>query len=349
MAGPLRTLDSLVDAGLIAPGRRAELEPVAERYAIALSPALAGLIERSDPNDPIARQFVPDVRELETRAQELSDPIGDFAHEPIKGIVHRYRDRVLLKLVHVCPVYCRFCFRRDMVGPGGAAPLAGAALDAALGYIQDHPEIWEVIVTGGDPFIVPARIARAVTTSLSRIAHIKVIRWHTRVPIADPERVSGAFIAAINDEKKAVYVVIHVNHARELSSAARGAIARLNAAGIPLLSQSVLLRGVNDDADVLAELMRTLIEQRVKPYYLHQADLAPGTSHFRVPIDEAQAIVEQLRTRVSGLCMPSFVVDIPGGHGKVPASKSHVQCTEQGTWLVDDRGTAHPYVASRDS
>jgi lysine 2,3-aminomutase len=163
------------------------------------------------------------------------------------------------------------------------------------------------------------------------------------VPIAEPERVSDEFIEAIASHAKTVYVAIHVNHARELSPGARAAIARLDAAGIPLISQAVLLRGVNDNADTLAELMRALVELRIKPYYLHQTDLAPGTSHFRVPLAEAQDIYEALRRQVSGLCLPTFVIDIPGGFGKVPAARSHVNESGDGVTLADDHGDAHQY------
>ena len=344
----LKTLDALSEAGLLSRASATTLQHVTERYAIAITPTIASLIDPRDPDDPIARQFLPDARELQTSPEERADPIGDHAHEPVPGIVHRYADRVLLKLVHVCPVYCRFCFRREMVGPQGEAPLAGAALDHALAYIECHPEIWEVILTGGDPFIVPARIARHITKALEAIEHVRIIRWHTRVPIADPERVSDAFVGAIQSSKT-VYVVIHVNHERELSPAARNAIARMHEAGLPLLSQSVLLRGVNDDARTLERLMRALTELRIKPYYLHQMDLAPGTAHLRVPLEQAQGIYAELRARLSGLALPSFVIDIPGGHGKVPAARNHVAVTEADVTITDDRGQSHIYPPARET
>ena len=343
MTAPLKTISALADAGLVRGHDIAALESVAARYAVALTPGLAALIDRADPADPIARQFLPDLRELETAPEELADPIGDAAHEPVPGIVHRYRDRVLLKLVHVCPVYCRFCFRREMIGPGALPPLAGEALERALDYIRSRSEIWEVILTGGDPFIVPARVARGLTAALEAIPHVRIIRWHTRVPVADPERVTEDFILAITPREKTVFVALHVNHARELSAGARAAIARLHLAGIPLLSQTVLLAGVNDDAATLDTLFRTLVELKVKPYYLHQMDLAPGTRHFRVPLERAQAIYAELRARLSGLALPTFVLDIPGGHGKVPAGAPHIRPTADGYEIADNRGAYHPY------
>ena len=323
----LRTADDLVAAGLARDAR--ELEQVTAAYATAITPAMAALIDRSNPADPIALQFVPTPAELDIRPEELPDPIGDKAHEPVEGIVHRYPDRVLLKIVSVCPVYCRFCFRREMVGPDKDGNLAPAELETALAYIRNHPEIWEVILTGGDPFMLSARRAAALTRALEDIPHVKVIRWHTRMPVADPERVSDEFVAAIRSRSKAVYVAVHCNHARELTPQARAALARLADAGIPLLGQSVLLKGINDDIGTLADLMRALVESRVRPYYLHHPDLAQGTSHFRLSVEQGQALVRDLRDRISGLAQPQYVIDIPGGVSKALASPTDVE-TEDG-------------------
>ncbi len=323
----LRTADDLVAAGLARDAR--ELEQVTAAYATAITPAMAALIDRSNPADPIALQFVPTPAELDIRPGELPDPIGDKAHEPVEGIVHRYPDRVLLKIVSVCPVYCRFCFRREMVGPDKDGNLAPAELETALAYIRNHPEIWEVILTGGDPFMLSARRAAALTRALEDIPHVKVIRWHTRMPVADPERVSDEFVTAIRSRSKTVYVAVHCNHARELTPQARAALARLADAGIPLLGQSVLLKGINDDIGTLADLMRALVESRVRPYYLHHPDLAQGTSHFRLGVEQGQALVRDLRDRISGLAQPQYVIDIPGGVSKALASPTDVE-TEDG-------------------
>ena len=296
---------------------------LASRYAIAVTPTMEALIDDADPADPIARQFRPDPRELITAPEELADPIGDDAHAPVEGVVHRYPDRVLLKPVHVCPVYCRFCFRREMVGPGKRPALTQAALDKALAYIEAHDEIWEVILSGGDPFLLSPRRAAEITQRLSAIAHVKVIRWHTRVPVVDPARVTDEFVRAIKSDK-AVYVALHANHPRELTTEARAACAKLIDAGVPMLSQSVLLRGVNDNVETLAALMRAFVEARIKPYYLHHPDLAPGTSHFRLSIEEGRALVRALRDTVSGLCQPTYVIDIPGGVSKALAAESDV-------------------------
>ena len=214
--------------------------------------------------------------------------------------MHRYPDRVLLKLVHVCPVYCRFCFRREMVGPGRRQALSRAAIDAALAYIAAHPEIWEVILTGGDPLILSPRRLRDVLRALGAIDHVKIIRVHTRVPVVAPDRVRRSSFARSRCRGKATYVVLHANHPRELTDAARAACARLVDAGIPMLSQSVLLRGVNDDADTLGALMRAFVENRIKPYYLHHCDLAPGTAHLRTSVEEGQALMRALHGRLPG-------------------------------------------------
>ena len=341
MQRTLKSIAELQAAGLVPAADVDALQAVAARYAVAITPAMAGLIDRGDPNDPIARQFVPDARELQHRPEELADPIGDerFARAP--GIVHRYPDRVLLKLTHVCPVYCRFCFRRETVGPGGPQALSGNALDAALAYIAGDARIWEVILTGGDPLMLSARRIGDVTRRLGAVPHVKVLRWHTRVPVVAPERVTPALIAALRASDRTIYVAVHANHARELTQAARDACGRLADAGIALISQTVLLKGVNDDAETLADLMRAFVEARVKPYYLHHADLAPGTSRFRTSIAAGQEIMRQLRGSLSGIAQPIYVLDIPGGHAKVPIGPGYVSA--DGGSVIDPSSTLHDY------
>ncbi|MFL5105185.1 MAG: lysine-2,3-aminomutase-like protein [Xanthobacteraceae bacterium] len=320
----LRKTADLADAGLIPRAALPELERVAARYAVAITPAVADLIHPDDTSDPIARQFVPDMRELSERPEETADPIGDATHSPVEGVVHRYPDRVLLKLTSVCATYCRFCFRRETVGPHGQPTLSRQVLDNALAYIAQHPQVWEVILSGGDPLVLPDRRLKDVVMRLAAIAHVKIIRIHTRMPVVDPERITPCLASAVKAKAKATYVVLHANHPRELSPAARAACATFVDAGIPLLSQTVLLRGVNDDARTLGELMRAFVECRIKPYYLHHCDLAPGTSHFRTTIAQGQELMRALRGRYSGLCQPTYVLDIPGGHGKSPIGPSYL-------------------------
>jgi lysine 2,3-aminomutase len=339
----IRTIEGLAEAGLVEPQAAETLRPVAARYAVAITPAMAALVDRTDLADPIARQFVPTPAELNRLPHELEDPIGDAAHSPVEGVVHRYPDRALLKIVHACPVYCRFCFRREMVGPGQPA-LAGEKLDAAIGYLAATPAIREVILTGGDPFILSARRAGEVTLRLAAIPHVKVVRWHTRVPIVDPERVTPAFARALRAPGVATYVAIHANHPREFTAEAEAALARLVDAGVVLVSQSVLLRGVNDNPEVLGDLMRRFVDNRVMPYRLNHPDLAPGTSHFRMTIEEGQRIVAALRGRLSGLCQPEYVLDIPGGYGKVPVGRAYRTDEGRVISVEDFTGRVHRYA-----
>ena len=326
----LRNMAQLREAGLAPAARAAALDRVAARYAVAITPAMAELIDRDDPDDPIARQFVPQSAELESRPPERTDPIGDDAFSPVEGIVHRCADRVLLKLVHTCPVYCRFCFRREMVGPGGRRSLTADKRDAAYRYISQHPEIWEVILTGGDPLVLAPSLLCEVVGTLAAIDHVKIVRLHTRMPAVAPERITAELVEALRAPGATTYVALHANHPRELSPAARAACARIVDAGIPMLSQTVLLRGVNDDVDTLSALMRAFVECRIKPYYLHHPDLAPGTGHLRSSIAAGQDLMRQMRGRVSGLCQPAYVLDIPDGAGKVPIGPNYISTAADG-------------------
>jgi lysine 2,3-aminomutase len=262
----------------------------------------------------------------------------------VKGIVHRYPDRVLLKPVHVCPVYCRFCFRREKVGPGGEA-LSAAELETALAYIRDRPQIWEVILTGGDPLMLAPRRLAELVAALDAIAHVAVIRVHSRVPIAEPGRVTDELVAALKPRRAGLWVGVHCNHPRELAPPAREALGRLADAGFPLLSQTVLLAGINDDVEILAGLMRALVTARVKPYYLHHPDLVRGTGHFRVSIERGQALVKALRGQLSGLAQPTYVLDVPGGHGKVPIGPAYVGDEADALLVEDAFGKQHRYPA----
>jgi lysine 2,3-aminomutase len=333
-----RTARDLAAAGVIAVDDVAALDVVAQRYAVAVTPELAALIDPNDPTDPIRLQFIPDARELIETPGESPDPIGDEKHSPVPGVVHRYPDRLLLKVTHACPVYCRFCFRREMVGPGGDG-LTGAALDGAIRYIAERPAIFEVILTGGDPLVLSARRIADLSHRLAAIPHVQVLRWHTRVPVVDPERVTDELIAALKTPGKAVYVGLHANHAREFTTESRTAIGRIADAGIPLISQTVLLKGINDSPQAMADLMRTFVANRVKPYYLHHADQAPGTAHFRTTIAEGQALMRALRGRLSGLAQPTYILDIPGGVAKVPIGPTYLGDAT----VLDPDGHRHDY------
>ncbi|MCG7362286.1 lysine-2,3-aminomutase-like protein [Roseomonas sp. ACRSG] len=338
----LRDPAALVEAGLAPPEAAPGLQRVAEHFAMAITPAVQALIDRADPSDPIARQYVPDVAELVTLPDERSDPTSDAPFTPVKGVVHRYPDRALLKPLLACPVYCRFCFRREVVGPDGGL-LSEAELDAAIDWFAATPQVREAILTGGDPLMLSARRLGHIVRRLSAIPHLDIIRIHSRVPVAAPERVDERLSDALSTHK-AMFLCVHVNHAREFSPMAREALRRLRNAGATLLGQSVLLRGVNDSAEALEGLFRAMLAAQVKPYYLHQLDRAPGTARFEVPISEGRSLLRQLRGRLSGLAWPTYVLDLPNGAGKAPLGPDFTQAESDG-WTVEgplDRH-GHPY------
>ncbi|MEV4121653.1 lysine-2,3-aminomutase-like protein [Micromonospora sp. NPDC049645] len=344
-ARPIRTAAGLVAAGLVDIDDLAEIDEVARRYAIRITPTVQQRIDA--PDDPVGRQFVPRADELTVSVDERADPIGDARFTPVPGITHRYRDRVLLKPLQICPVYCRFCFRREAVGPDQGV-LGEGELTVALDYVRSHPQIWEVILTGGDPLLLsPARLHRIVA-ELDAIEHVGVVRIHTRVPVVAPARVTDELTAALTADTP-VWLVLHCNHRQELGPEAAAALGRLVDAGFPLLAQTVLLKGVNDSATSLEELFRALVRLRVKPYYLHQADLAPGTAHFRTTIETGLELVRQLRGPVSGLCQPTYVLDIPDGYGKVPIGGGYLHRDGTDYLVTDPHGVTHRYAPATSS
>ncbi len=242
----------------------------------------------------------------------------------------------MLKPLLVCPVYCRFCFRREHVGPGGGI-LSNAQLSAALDYLRCRPAIREVILTGGDPLLLSPRRLKSLLSALDAIAHVELLRIHTRVPVADPSLVTETLALALETETP-LWLVLHANHAREFTDQAKGALKRIHAAGVALLGQSVLLRNVNDTEQALEALFRAMLRARVKPYYLHHLDPAPGTARFGVPIAEGQRLLRRLRGRVTGLAWPTYVLDIPGGHGKVPIGPTYLDSPTQ---VTDPWGAQH--------
>lgn len=331
----LTGLDALEHAGLTDPARRAALDQVAAEFRVRISPAMAGVASTG-----VRAQFVPDVRELQVVPEELADPIGDDAHRPVPGLTHRYPDRAILHATQTCEVYCRFCFRRETVGETGT--LAEAEFLQVLAYLRATPAVREVIFTGGDPLVLSARRLGSILDRLEALGTLDVVRFHTRVPVVAPEKVTEALVVAL-DRALPVWVVLHVNHADELTGDAAAALRRLNRAGVPLLSQTVLLRGVNAEVGVLEHLFRTLIRHRVKPYYLHHPDLAKGTGHFRVTLAEGQAIMAALRGRLTGIAQPLYVLDIPGGHGKVPVGPGYLRRAGEGWVVTDPQGREHSY------
>jgi len=336
----IHPLEKLVKAGVL-PEATPELRKVAGQYAVSVTPAILKLINPKDPKDPIAAQFIPSEKELDAQPRELADPIGDAAHEAAPGVVHRYPDRVLLNLSYTCAAYCRFCFRREKVGKNGGL-MAPGAVKKALAYIRARKEIWEVILSGGDPLTLSDRRLKEIVSQLHAIPHVKALRIHTRMPVVEPSRITAGLAKALKG-RCPVYILLHCNHARELTPTARTACAKLIDAGFPMLSQSVLLGGVNDTAKDLEDLMRAFVETRILPHYLHQADLARGTGHFRVPVAKGRELLRGLRGKISGLCQPHYMLDIPGGHGKAPIGPVFAVDSCEGMVVEDFKGKKHVY------
>ncbi|MGH1404702.1 MAG: lysine-2,3-aminomutase-like protein [Alphaproteobacteria bacterium] len=337
----LRSAQDVRKAGLLTSEEDNGLSHLEEQYDIGISAHVHGLIK--DPHDPVARQYVPSARELQIQKNEEADPIGDDIYCPVKGIVHRYPDRVLLKATNICAVYCRYCFRKEMIG-SGSDHLSDDDLNQAIDYIQNHKQIWEVILTGGDPFILSARRLHRIIEALNQIDHVQVIRIHSRIPVADPQKITDTHLGVLKSSSKAIHTVIHVNHRQEISEQVENAILRLRQSGISVLSQSVLLKGVNDDPVVLETLFRKLVTLHVQPYYLHHLDHAKGTSHFRVSIEKGKEIMKSLQGRISGICLPRYMLDIPGGHGKIPIDDGYVHALGDNLYRLEDyQGCEHLY------
>ena len=325
VASTLRQPSELVAHGFASAADLPDLEKVAARYAVAVTPEVAALIDPNDPNDPIARQYIPSVEELAVHPSETRR--SDRRSQPIR----RSRASCIAIPTGCCSSWCMSA--RSIAVSASAARWSGRAgrprcrsgpIEARSTISAAHGEIWEVILTGGDPLMLSPRRLAEIMADLAAIDHVRIIRLHTRIPVADPARVDDEMVAALKVAGAATWVALHANHPRELTGNARTACARMIDAGIPMVSQSVLLRGVNDDAATLEALMRAFVECRIKPYYLHHGDLAPGTAHLRTTLEKGQELMRALRGRVSGLCQPDYVLDIPGGHGKAPVGPNYL-------------------------
>lgn len=293
------------------------LAGVVDRYPMRITPYYLGLIEQ--PGDAIWRQCVPDPAELHDLSQS-PDPLDEERLSPVPGLIHRYPDRVVWIVSSACAVYCRFCMRKRGVGCEDMAP---APQDEAIDYIASRPEIRDVILSGGDPLLLSDDRLDAILTALRRIPHVEIIRIGTRVPVTLPERITPKLVRMLKRHHP-LYVNTHFNHPREITPHSAKACARLADAGIPLGNQTVLLKGVNDDPQVMRSLMQRLLAIRVRPYYIHQMDLVKGTAHFRTPVAQGVAVMAALRGHTSGLAVPHYVIDLPGGKGKVEVSSGRV-------------------------
>jgi lysine 2,3-aminomutase len=312
-------------------------------FPMSITPYYLGLCDKYDPNCPIRLQCVPRAAEARQVRGDLRDPLGEEAHEVAPHLVQRYPDRVLLLATDRCGVYCRFCTRSRMVGAGGGARSL-PQLAAAFAYLRAHPEIHDVIVSGGDPLVMSdARIA-AILAELASIDSIDYVRVASRTPVTLPQRITDALCGALRTHP-AVWLMTHFNHPKELTVEALAACTRLVDHGIPVMNQSVLLRGVNDDATTLERLFRGLVRARVRPYYLLQADPVVGTSHLRTPIARGVELMAQLQGRISGIALPKLIVDTPHGKGKVPIGPDYiVKRSGDTTTLRTFRGELVDYI-----
>jgi len=289
---------------------------------LLVTPYYLGLIDAADSTCPIRRQVVPHADEARSVRGDLSDPLGEQAHEVAPDLIQRYPDRALLFVTDRCAVYCRFCTRSRLVGAGGGAR-SEERLAAAFTYLEEHPAIRDVIVSGGDPLAMTTERVLAIVTRLRRIASIETIRLATRVPVVLPQRITGELLDALRPHHP-LWVMTHFNHPRELTDESRAALRRLADAGFPVMNHSVLLRGINDDSRTLAELFRGLVRERARPYYLLQADPVRGSGHLRTPLDTGIRLLGELQGKLSGIALPKLIVDTPGGFGKVPVGPNYV-------------------------
>lgn len=325
----------------------AELEGArrAERSGlpIRITPHYLSLVDRSDPRCPIRRQVVPVAAEAREAPGDLIDPLGEVAHEVAPNLVRRYPDRALLIATDRCAIYCRFCTRSRLVGDGGG-PTPLLALEPAMAWLEAHPEVRDVIVSGGDPLAMATSRLLGIVARLRRVQSVETIRLATRVPVALPSRITAELLRALRPHHP-IWIMTHFNHPRELGRAAIVALERLANSGFPVMNQTVLLAGVNDDAGVLAELFRGLVRARARPYYLLQMDPVRGTSHLRTSLARGVEIMGALQGRLSGIALPKLIVDTPGGMGKVPIGPDYVVARAPGvTRLRTHRGVDVDYV-----
>ena len=306
----------------LTPEERAGTILAGKKLALGITPHFFNLIDREDPDCPIRRQVVPRIEESTTAPDEMLDPCGEDSNMPVPGLVHRYPDRVLLLVTDRCASYCRYCTRSRVVSGAGEQELT-MDLEGAFAYLEKHPEVRDVLLSGGDPLLLSDSKLDAILTRLRQIPTIEFIRIGTRIPIFLPQRITTELLNVLKKHHP-LWMSVHSNHSKELTQEVRLALGRLADAGIPLGNQSVLLKGVNDRADTLKSLFHKLLLCRVRPYYLYQCDLISGSAHLRTTIREGQEIMEQLRGHTTGYAVPTYVVDGPGGGGKIPIGPNYI-------------------------
>lgn len=336
-------LEALAELGWETPHPE-RLREVHRQFTVRIPRYYFDLIDRNDPTDPIALQCLPQLQEIIEDQGDIEDAVGDRARSPVPGIIHKYPNRVIFLVANSCTMYCRYCFRKPV--PRGVS-LDGLrdGLQQAFHYVDNHPEIEEVILSGGDPLVLETPHLEKTLRRLRHIPHVQVIRIHSRVPVTLPSRMDDTLVELLG-ELRPLRLVTHFNHPRELTPLARAGIERLIRRGISVHNQTVLLKGINDNTPTLTHLFRELYWWGVTPYYLHHCDRTPGTAPFRLSIQRGRALMAELRTTLSGPAIPQYVIDIPGGYGKVPINADHF--TELGPGLWQIRTPTGLFVQYRD-
>ena len=316
----------------LTPEERAGAQLSNTKLALGITPYFFNLIDPADENCPIRQQVIPKIQETHTASWEMSDPCGEDSHSPVAGLVHRYPDRVLFLVTDRCASYCRYCTRSRLVSNASGYDFH-PEYDKQIAYIAAHPEIRDVLLSGGDPLLLSDEKLENLLSRLRAIPHVEFLRIGTRIPIFLPQRITPELCAMLKIFHP-LFISVHTNHPRELTTEVRDALGRLADAGIPLGNQSVLLKHVNDDADVMKALVQKLLMCRVKPYYIYQCDLIAGSAHLRASVAKGLAIMEKLRGHTSGYAVPTYVIDAPGGGGKVPINPEYVLCRNAGRVLI---------------
>ena len=292
------------------------------KLAMAITPHFFNLIDQDDPECPIRRQIIPRIEETRTSPYEMSDPCGEDSHMPVPGLVHRYPDRVLFLVTDRCAAYCRYCTRSRVVSGAGEQELE-TDYEAAFRYLEEHTEVRDVLLSGGDPLLFSEGKLEKILSRLRQIEHIEFLRIGSRIPVFLPQRITPALCEMLQ-KYHPLFMSVHVNHPRELTIEVKEGLERLANHGIPLGNQSVFLRGVNDSVEVMKALVQKLLMCRVKPYYLYQLDLIEGSSHLQAPVAKGIEVIEGLRGHTTGYAIPQYVIDAPGGGGKVPVNPDYV-------------------------
>ena len=293
-----------------------------KKYRMAITPYYLSLINPEDDSDPIALQAIPRVEELFIAKEEEEDPLHEDSNSPCKGLTHRYPDRVLFLVTSQCSMYCRHCTRRRFAGQNDLA-LTKEEIDTCIDYISEHPEVRDVLISGGDPLTLSDNRLEYILSNIRKIEHVEIIRIGTRVPVVMPQRITTELCNMLK-QYHPLWINVHFNHPKEITEESSRACAMLSDAGIPLGNQSVLLSGVNDCVHVMKKLVRELVKIRVRPYYIYQCDLSMGLTHFRTPVSKGIEIIEGLQGHTTGFCVPQFVIDAPGGCGKIPIAPNRI-------------------------